>query len=220
MTESMRFAIFVKMKHLIGPVNIISGNKYRPIHTENIDGAIRAIHILTPHIVVANAVIENGHPGSFVNAIRSRFPDFRFPVIICNVEQAPQTLIVNEWIAAQGQFRERSALPENLKEEIERLDRPQLDVRENLDELRCIGFADTICSGERSIHIQTEIITFEGIKIKTTTLDRGAVIDVICQTVDRAEGDIIDWARKTARQQHDKAVEGVHRGNDDRAPAQ
>lgn len=42
-------------------------------------------------------------------------------------------------------------------------------------QLRTIGFNDSVESGKRSFHVQTEVLVRDGVAIRTTVLEAGAV---------------------------------------------
>lgn len=257
----MRSAIFVGMRQIKEPVGIVSKLKYRVVHTENLEKALRAIYIISPDLLLVNSAVENGESGLFIKTVRSRFPELRIPIILFHDDQSAMSLVIYEWSSAQGTFVMRTGQFGDLHEEIARFSRPsseRLEIKgvptpapepepapapapeqppervseeeppavtaeempmkipaENLEDLRNIGFANTIQNGERSFHIQTEIMTFRGVKIKTTILERGIVVDAIVHPLDGARGDVVAWTQETARQQHEGTVQNVRRGKYD-----
>lgn len=76
----------------------------------------------------------------------------------------------------------------------------------SFDDLWEIGFSDNVVCGDRTFHIQTEVIVSAAIKIKTTVLDRGVVLDSVVSFVDRNETNIIDRCAREATQQHGAVV--------------
>ncbi len=87
---------------------------------------------------------------------------------------------------------------------------------EVLTEVRNIGFANSFERGEHSLHIQTEIITARGMKIKTTILDKGVVLDVIVTKNTHFEkDDIVGQIEEAAKLQHETAVNGAMEGSYD-----
>ena len=87
-------------------------------------------------------------------------------------------------------------------------------MRQQLTALREIGYANNVRRGERDYHVQTEIMTFRDIKIKTTIHLKGTLVDALAQVVE-VEQDLIRKVKDTAIRQHNGAVESVRLGKYD-----
>ena len=80
------------------------------------------------------------------------------------------------------------------------------------EDIRNIGFANTIEEGERSLHIQTEVTEDKGVKVKTTVLDGGEVLDAIVKNHERPETDIFNNVYSMAKKQHEISVNKARQG--------
>ena len=90
--------------------------------------------------------------------------------------------------------------------------RAQTDNKQQMAALREIGYANNVRRGERDFHIQTEIITVRGIKIKTTVHLKGAIVGALVRLVDPADADLLKTVTQSAILQHNAAVERAKSG--------
>ncbi len=87
------------------------------------------------------------------------------------------------------------------------------------EELRKIGFNDSIDVGTRTLHVQTEVIVRDGVLIRTMVLEGGIV-----RSVDRhpcpPELVAVDEIRAYANSRHEQRVQAARQGLvDERWPA-
>ncbi len=73
-----------------------------------------------------------------------------------------------------------------------------------------IGFNTEVQQGERSLHVQTEIIARGGTKIRTTVTHRGAILHVSSSPFELERS--LDDCRRIAQTVHARIVERVTLG--------
>jgi hypothetical protein len=78
-------------------------------------------------------------------------------------------------------------------------------------ELRRIGFNDCVERGTRAVHVQTEVLGGSPLRVHSTVMEGGGILDATTRSVDVAELQI-DKVRDLVRSQHDSVVAEVRRG--------
>jgi hypothetical protein len=211
----MRTAIFVDLGQIPGLLTLKDEVEVRTIHSPDTESALTTIRETSPSVVVASAALEEGAPGAFLEAVRGAVPGFQGAVIVANISAPPQTLTVYEWNPAERDYVSRAALPKDLNLEVGRFCRRGAGIWTDSEELRAIGFADNVEHKGASIHIQTEILAREKIRIKTTVLEGGAVRAKFTEPFQPEGDDAVAETREAARLQHAQVLEGLVAGEYD-----
>ncbi len=216
--ESIRTAILVGLGQKVQRIQLESGEQIQIIHVNDGRSAIEEIMARPPQLVMVDASLDGASSGDYPDFILDGFPDFRSPIIIVKLELPNPGLIIHEWNASNGNFKTRTAPPEQLRPEIERYySRPPQAARRADDthpEIRNIGYNDNVDRGKRAFHVQTEVSGEDKIKIKTTILEGGTVIDSFVQNCLQPQDDIVG-PMKVAESQHHSALAKVKSGNYD-----
>lgn len=212
MNDPIHTAILIKMGNLIGRVSLGNGEQLRSIHSSNLDDALKKYESHGANVIVVNGNIEKDLPKSFVEMFQERYPDFRVPVIVVHLGLPPHRLTIYEWNETDQIFAERTSEPKKLGEEIETLCFQVCDWKEHIPELREIGFASNLRQGSHSFHIQTEVMTSRGVKIKTTVLSGGTVVESKVLVDPNPGRHVVEQTKETAERQHNSAVSEVEQG--------
>ena len=78
---------------------------------------------------------------------------------------------------------------------------------ELLGVMRNVGFYKSMESGDRTVHVETEVTVDSEIKITTKTWTDGAMVDMIVQIFDPPEEDAFPNLMASAELQHNRALE-------------
>ena len=78
---------------------------------------------------------------------------------------------------------------------------------ELLGVMRNVGFYNSMESGDRTVHVETEVTVDSEIKITTKTWTDGSMVDMVVQTFEPPEEDIIPNLKASAELQHNRARE-------------
>jgi hypothetical protein len=87
------------------------------------------------------------------------------------------------------------------------------------DELRKIGFNDSVDVGKRTLHVQTEVIVRDGVLIRTMVLE-GGIVRFVDRHVCPPALVAVDEIRAYANSRHERHVAAARQGLvDERWPA-
>lgn len=166
-------AIFIGTQHTAEPlfheVNAL-------VHVEHIaqwDRGIKAIEEASPRLIVVSGTADRPDPKAFLDRLRQRLPHCRVPAIAADMKD--RGLIVQLWDPMKNTFVTRTRPMEDLLAIIRALLRSAASTVA-LEPLRDVGFYNHVSVDQRTLHVQTEVLWRDEIRVKSTVLDGGRIL--------------------------------------------
>jgi hypothetical protein len=205
-------ALVIKLGSTLPEICGAAGPKVRVVQVDDVDAALELIRTSPVHVVLLSEVTFRGPLGGFLTLLQEQTPQKHPPLMVVDLMDAGRELVVYESGASAGSAPARSAPLRELRTEILRLcasaDPPSAP---SPADLQRIGFNDCIKRDARAVHVQTEVLGGSPLKVRSTVMEGGGILDATTRSVDIAELQI-DKVRDLVRSQHDSVVAEVRRG--------
>ncbi len=208
----IRKAVFIGLGRATEQIGLDGGGWLRVASAPDVHRALPMIAEFSPHLVVANATVLREFEGSLVCALPKQVPGFRFPIIQVDLNSDTPGLTILEWRVEHATYSERSAPLVELGAEIERAVIAEPPVCARAAEIQDIGYYNVVERDGQAIHVQTEVVADDDIRVHTMVIKGGQVIDSKERTHCATEDDIVTDSSLAARSQHEAALAKVRRG--------
>jgi hypothetical protein len=166
-------AIFIGTQHTAEPLFHEVNALVHVVHIAQWDRGLKAIEEASPRLIVVSGTADRPEPNLFLDRLRQRLPHCRVPAIAADMKG--RGLIVQLWDPIKQVFGTRTRPMDDLLAIVRALLRPAASTVA-LEPLREVGFYNHISVDQRTLHVQTEVLWRDEIRIKSTVLEGGRIL--------------------------------------------
>jgi len=209
---TVRKAVFIGLGRSSDQISLERGGWLHIVSTPNAESALEAIEDLAPNLVVASASVGAGVAETLLEQVLERVPRFRAPLIVVDLDSESPGLLIKEWSVEQGTYASRRVVVEQLGEEIERLCLKDTARCSHSAALQEIGYYDSIDREDCSVHVQTEVMVTDEIRVRTTVLKNGQVTESEVNTCRSTPDRVVVATSRAAEAQHMSMLSRIRKG--------
>jgi hypothetical protein len=228
----MRTLLVIKLGSTLPEIRKAAGTDVEVVHVNELDAALERLESSTVDLVLLSEVTFRGPVGGFLALLQERAPGKNVAVMVIDLMNPEKEIAVHEGGALAGAVV-RSVPMRELRQELLRLcdagasspplapggvnppasqrEAPSADQRARAAELRRIGFNDCVARGSRAVHIQTEVLGGEPLRVRSTVMEGGGILDATTRSVNIGELPLAE-VQALVRSQHDSVVAEVRGG--------
>jgi hypothetical protein len=198
-------AVFIGADHMVEPVFHDVASRLHVAHHSQWESGLKAIEMAGPCLVMVSGTAEHPDSSAFFDHLRRQIPHSLTPAVA--VDLMARRITVERWDQGAGAFTKQVRPIDELTATVDALLEPAV-APEELAALRDEGFYNHVPVAERTLHVQTEVLTRDFVRIKSTVLEGGRILYGTSQVLPL---DVEDVARAKAivRAQHDAVMAQV-----------
>jgi hypothetical protein len=166
-------AVFIGTQHMVEPVFHEVAARLQVAHYSQWESGLKAIETAGPCLVLVSGTADRPDASAFFEPFRRRIPHCLAPAVA--VDLMARRLTVQRWDYAAGAFTARVRPIDELTGAVSALLEPVV-ARKELAALRDEGFYNHVPVGERTLHVQTEVLARDLYRIKSTVLEGGRIL--------------------------------------------
>jgi serine/threonine-protein kinase len=204
---STHSAIFVGLGQSDEYLNLDGGRQLKIYPLQDARKVIKALDDSSPDLIVASADID-------LDGIIRRFPGFDTPVILIDINDTHRELAIHLWGQGNKKIPVRRAPLAHLDDEIDQLCSRTKKAWEFHEDIRNVGFYNTVKAEDRTVHVETEVTLGGKIEITTKIWADGTVSDKVVQVFEPPDEDILPLLKAAAEIQHKRAHDKAKQGKD------